>query len=531
VDLDRTLRNLSFSSDGSELATGTADDVVELWNVETGADSRPLQGHTDAILALASSPMENLIATGSKDRTARLWDLATGAARTVTTESSAIVDLSFSGDGRRLLTRNADGKISVWNTKTGEPSGTLASSSRATGPSLTPNGRFIAVVDQHSVVTVDLDSNQKRLIPLTGSPSIAVAFDSTSSLAAIGDGAVPVIWDLATGTTKVRLGRKTMRPSSLGLSDDGIEAVAADDHVVTTWNVHTGAIRNLSSAVAIPAGTLLALSPDRSILAIHADVSIRDRVTTFLSTDDGHKLLSLEDAAGPPVLFSRTGRYFADIDRSGRLAVRTLDGTSVLDLSPPAGAISRLAFSDDDTSVALLETEGQIHVWRLPSARPSRPIRSQAKGTRLRFVSPSVLVKVQGGDPVESWNVETGMKMPAHPPTVPLERRELAALGTDNGIEIFDLDRSRYVRHLSLAGFSSIVAAQWSAKAGLLATASEDGEVTIWKEINGMAQRICGLYLYADCTPVVLTPEGSRLPDHRCVLPDDALNGGKDHHD
>ncbi len=56
-----------------------AEAFIRLWDTATGAELRTLHGHTDFISALSFSGDGRLLLTGSYDRLAKLWDLATGA--------------------------------------------------------------------------------------------------------------------------------------------------------------------------------------------------------------------------------------------------------------------------------------------------------------------------------------------------------------------------------------------------------------------------------------------------------------------
>ena len=67
------MRSVCFSFDGKQLASGSADNTVRLWDAETGACVRTLQGHGGWAMSVCFSPDGRLVASGSRDATARLW--------------------------------------------------------------------------------------------------------------------------------------------------------------------------------------------------------------------------------------------------------------------------------------------------------------------------------------------------------------------------------------------------------------------------------------------------------------------------
>jgi WD40 repeat protein len=69
---------LVFASDGKRLAAGGADNVIRVWDVETGGQLHSIEQHADWVLSLAFSPDGAQLASGSRDKSARVFDTATG---------------------------------------------------------------------------------------------------------------------------------------------------------------------------------------------------------------------------------------------------------------------------------------------------------------------------------------------------------------------------------------------------------------------------------------------------------------------
>jgi RNA polymerase sigma factor (sigma-70 family) len=110
------VESLTFSPDGKVLAsTGTSDNKVALWDVDTGT---PLfewpcgSGRGVAVF----SPDGKTLAWGSSGGEMRLWETASKKPRrTVTGHSTAVKSLAFSPDGRTLVSGSEDTTALVWD--------------------------------------------------------------------------------------------------------------------------------------------------------------------------------------------------------------------------------------------------------------------------------------------------------------------------------------------------------------------------------------------------------------------------------
>ncbi|KAL0075640.1 quinon protein alcohol dehydrogenase-like superfamily [Phycomyces blakesleeanus] len=115
--------SVSFSPNGAQLATGSGDATVRIWDLNTETPQHTLKGHTSWVLSIAWSPDGKTLASGSMDNTVRLWDPKTGKAlgdalkgHTKWITALAWEPYHLNSKANRLASSSKDSTIRVWDT-------------------------------------------------------------------------------------------------------------------------------------------------------------------------------------------------------------------------------------------------------------------------------------------------------------------------------------------------------------------------------------------------------------------------------
>jgi WD40 repeat protein len=115
------LTSVAWSPDGQFIASGAADQTVQIWQAHTAVQNLVYRGHTGMITAAAWSPDGSAIASASADKSVQVWQAATGklicAFRKHTAE---VTSVAWSPDGKYLVSGSTDKTVQVWHATTGE---------------------------------------------------------------------------------------------------------------------------------------------------------------------------------------------------------------------------------------------------------------------------------------------------------------------------------------------------------------------------------------------------------------------------
>ncbi|MGW8359038.1 nSTAND1 domain-containing NTPase [Streptomyces wedmorensis] len=250
----------------------TPESNLSLQTAATLSQHRSLTGHSDAVLSVAFSPVDQILATASADGTVRLWDVDTRKpTATLPKQPGEVLSVAFSPDGQALATASADGTAQLWDRDTAKASKRFVGHYDAVqSVAFSPDGRTLATASADRTVRLwDVATEKTRVVLTRHTDTVqSVAFSPDGrTFASVSADRTVRLWDVVTGTSPRPLVGHTGAVWSVAFSPDGRTVVtASDDKTARLWDVATGTSR--AAFIGHTNAVLsVAFSPDGHILA------------------------------------------------------------------------------------------------------------------------------------------------------------------------------------------------------------------------------------------------------------------------
>jgi WD40 repeat protein/uncharacterized caspase-like protein len=284
------VRTVAVSPTGKEIATGSDDGLIRIWDASSFKLIRALKGHTGAVYSVDYWSDGTLLASAGWDGKVRVWDVKTGTESYTFDASVKQFSVAFSPQAplKYLASAGEDGYVRIWNWQTKE-----LAKSRLDHPSLegdksavrslsfAPNGsgEFVSAGFDGKIRFYRLsgaidakDAYGRKSLRVAYSPDGAHVVSAGSDV----DGGSVKVWDARTGTFKLLVGHKDYVVSA-SWSADGRRIVTGGggrDKSVNLWDVETGRLlasfsghqEDVESVAFYPGSTrLISVSEDTTI--------------------------------------------------------------------------------------------------------------------------------------------------------------------------------------------------------------------------------------------------------------------------
>ncbi|OCK96077.1 putative G-protein beta WD 40 repeat-containing protein [Cenococcum geophilum 1.58] len=400
------VRAVAFSPDGKQIASGSSDETIKLWDAMTGDLQKPLAGHSGSVRAVAFSPDGRQIASGSGGQTGKQITLGRPPEDRSQATPGWVHAVAFSPDGKQITSGSGDGTIKLWDATTGDLQKTLAGDSGSVqAVAFSPDGKQIA------------SGSDDRTIKL---------------------------WDATTGDLQKTFAGHSGWVHAVAFSPDGKQiASGSSDGTIKLWDAMTGDLQKTL------AGSLQ-LGPRRRILARRQ----ADRVgATSRRRSQAAPARSTASHSRPTASRSRRGQV---IGPSSYGDATTGDLQKML--AGDSGWVHAVAFSPDGKQIASGSSDWTIKLWDAMTGDLQKTLAGHSGWVHAFAFSPDSKQIASGSsdETIKLWDATTGdlqktlaghsgwIRAVAFSP----DGKQIASGSSDGTIKLWDITKSLKVSQL-----------------------------------------------------------------------------------
>ncbi|MCP4345291.1 MAG: PQQ-binding-like beta-propeller repeat protein, partial [Desulfobacterales bacterium] len=524
-----SVSSVSFSPDGTRIASGSDDNTVRLWDVETGKELSVFKGHSSLVSSVSFSPDGTFITSGSADNTVRLWDVETGKELSAFEgHSSSVSSVSFSPDGRRIASGSHDKTVRLWDVETGKELSVFKGHS-VNSVSFSPDGRRIASGSPDKTVCLRDVETGKELRVFKGHSSYvySVLFSQDGRFIVSGSHDKTVrLWDVETGKEVIVFKGHLSDVKSVSFSPDGtLIASGSKDNTVRLWDVETGkevsVLKGHSSEV-----NSVSFSPDGRRIASGAgslsgkDITVRlwdVKTIRELSLFKGHSSKVTSVSFSPDGTLIASGSY----DNTARLwDVET--GKELIVFKGHSSSVNSVSFSPDGMRIASGSLDNTVRLWDVETGKVVNVFKGYSSSVNsVSFSLDGTLIASGSDNTVRLWDVETGKELivfKGHSSSVNSvsfspDGTLIASGSLDNTVRLWEVETGKELTVFK-GHSSSVNSVSFSPDGTLIASGAgsflNDGTIRLWDVETGSKLSVFKGH-FSSVTSVSFSPDGKLI--------------------
>ena len=287
--LDSYADSLSFNPAGDRLAIGSGR-IITIWDLEGMAEAVRLEGHEESVHSVAFGPDGLQLASGSDDYTVRLWDIAAGSHAILGKHAGKVKCVAFSSDGDRLASASEiyesggsgeSHRIKIWKLGENREIAAFAGHARTVrSVCFSPDGNTLVSGSADDTLRLWNLAGPSEFITLNGHRNdiTGATFSHDRRVAATSSKGGDIrVWDVQTGRTLAELKQISDGVVSLALNSEGSRLAAGTSSLVEVWDTSTGAKSRLFMEEASGLPISLAFLPRQNhlVIGIHATLEVK----------------------------------------------------------------------------------------------------------------------------------------------------------------------------------------------------------------------------------------------------------------
>lgn len=236
------INGVAFNSGAKLFMTACEDKKVIIWESESGKPKGIIKGAESAVLSADYNKVNDYKACGTDDGKILVWDATNKLITTLDDNAKAIRAVSFSPDGRLLVSVSDDNMIRVWNIESFQLDKSFESGLKGLkSVAFSSDGRLIATGGSNGVVGIWEAMTGKKIgdvSDLTSNINCTVFSPDVQYMIAAGQQNEIVVWDMEMLQVVKRFKAHEKGINSFRINDKGnILAAVGNDGALTIWDI------------------------------------------------------------------------------------------------------------------------------------------------------------------------------------------------------------------------------------------------------------------------------------------------------
>ncbi|MBA3036102.1 MAG: protein kinase [Desulfobacterium sp.] len=273
-----SVTSVSLSYDGRYALSGSRDNTLKLWEVETGKCLHTFEGHIDSVESVSLMADGKYALSGSKDKTLKSWEVETGKClHTFEGHSNWVTSVCLSTDGRYAVSGSMDKTLKLWEIETGKCLRTFEGHSHwVSSVCLSSDGRY-ALSGSYNTLKLWKIETGECLRTFEGHGygvnSVCLSSDSKYALSGSSDNTLK-LWEVETGKCLRTFEGRNERFESVSLSADGRYALSGGD-TLKLWEIETGKLLRTVEGHGSHVQSVILSADGRYVLSGNLDKTLR----------------------------------------------------------------------------------------------------------------------------------------------------------------------------------------------------------------------------------------------------------------
>jgi len=349
--------------------------VLSFFLLQTGNGQKVLTlnaGHTGAVNALSYSHDGKYIVSGSDDNTIKLWDVGTGQViRTFRGHKARVESVEFSSDGKYIVSGSYDKTIKYWNVETGQEIKTFSGHDDCNNLSVCPEKYFL-FYGNNTIELYDIKTGAEIGIIEYEDYCHGVNCSPNGKYVVSEHLKGMQIWNSKTGQEITRLKRNVNADISFSQDEKYIASYSKNQIII--WDIETGQKIRTFLGHNSYVNSVVFSSNGKNIVSASSDKTVK-----LWNIETGQEITTLMRHHGSvkKAFFHQDEKYIVSVSRDARKKYSSKDIITLWDIETGqkiksfsgGNVVNSVVFSADGKFMASGEESGSIKIWDIETER------------------------------------------------------------------------------------------------------------------------------------------------------------------